>query len=196
MGLRRKDWKERAKAIRLLLLDVDGILTDGRITYDGSGREWKSFDIRDGQGIRLLQRAGLEVGILSGRKSAAVRTRAKELGLRLLRQKVTDKAKALEEIMVRKNYKREHICFVGDDLVDLPVFARVGLAVAAADSIEEVKASAHYITRNPGGRGAVREVCDLILKAQGKWAAVTQEYTGQQDLYERKKYFTVRLPLP
>jgi 3-deoxy-D-manno-octulosonate 8-phosphate phosphatase (KDO 8-P phosphatase) len=181
--LRRRDWKERAKAIRLLLLDVDGVLTDGRITYDGSGREWKSFDIRDGQGIRLLQRAGLEVGILSGRRSAAVRTRAKELGLRLLRQKVTDKAKALEEIMVQKNYKREQICYVGDDLVDLPVFPRVGLAIAAADSIGEVKASAHYITRNPGGRGAVREVCDLILKAQGKWAAVTREYTGHRDIH-------------
>jgi 3-deoxy-D-manno-octulosonate 8-phosphate phosphatase (KDO 8-P phosphatase) len=180
--LRRRDWRERAKAIRLLLLDVDGVLTDGRITYDGSGREWKSFDIRDGQGIRLLQQAGLEVGILSGRRSAAVRTRAKELGLRLLRQKVTDKAKALEEIMVQKNYKREQICYVGDDLVDLPVFPRVGLAIAAADSIGEVKASAHYITRNPGGRGAVREVCDLILKAQGKWAAVTREYTGHRDI--------------
>ena len=96
--MRRKDWKERAKPIRLLLLDVDGVLTDGRIIYDGSGREWKSFDIKDGQGIRLLQRAGLEVGILSGRKSSAVRFRAKELGIRLLRQRITDKAKALEEI--------------------------------------------------------------------------------------------------
>ena len=177
MGLRRKNWKERAKEIRLLLLDVDGVLTDGRITYDGSGREWKSFDIRDGQGIRLLQRAGLEVGILSGRRSAAVRARAKELGLRLLRQKVTDKAKALQEIMARKSYRREHICYVGDDLVDLPVFPRVGLAIAPADGIEEVKASAHYVTRNPGGRGAVREVCELILKAQGKWASVIREYT-------------------
>ncbi len=101
--MRRKDWKERAKAIRLLLLDVDGVLTDGRITYDGSGREWKSFDIRDGQGIRLLQRAGLEVGILSGREAAAVRIRAKELGITLLRQRVKDKGKGLEEIMVQKN---------------------------------------------------------------------------------------------
>jgi 3-deoxy-D-manno-octulosonate 8-phosphate phosphatase (KDO 8-P phosphatase) len=181
--LRRKDWKERAKAIRLLLLDVDGVLTDGRITYDGSGREWKSFDIRDGQGIRLLQRAGLEVGILSGREAAAVRTRAKELGITLLRQRVKDKGKGLEEIMVQKNYKPEQICFVGDDLVDLPVFARVGLAVAAADSMEDVKASAHYVTHHPGGRGAVREVCDLILKAQGKWTAATQEYTGHRDLH-------------
>ena len=175
--MRRKNWKEKAKEIRLLLLDVDGILTDGRITYDGSGREWKSFDIRDGQGIRLLQRAGLEVGILSGRRSAAVRARAKELGLRLVRQKVTDKVKGLEEIRAQRNCRRGHICYMGDDLVDLPVFPRVGLAVAAADSIGEVKAAAHYVTRNPGGRGAVREVCELILKAQGKWAAVIREYT-------------------
>lgn len=180
--MRRKDWEERAKPIRLLLLDVDGVLTDGRIIYDGSGREWKSFDIKDGQGIRLLQRAGLEVGILSGRKSPAVRSRAKELGISLLRQRVTDKGKALEEIIEERNYPPEQICFVGDDLVDLPVFARVGLAVAVADSVEEVRASAHYITRNPGGRGAVREVCDLILKVQGKWTAVTQELTGHRDL--------------
>jgi len=179
--LRRKDWKERAKPIRLLLLDVDGVLTDGCIIYDGSGREWKSFDIKDGQGIRLLQRAGLEVGILSGRKSSAVRSRAKELGIRLLRQGVTDKAKALEEIMEQKKYQPEQICFVGDDLADLAVLAHVGLAVAVADSVKEVRACAHYITRNPGGRGAVREVGDLILKVQGKWTAVIQEYTGHHD---------------
>jgi len=183
VGLRGKGWKERAKAVRLLLLDVDGVLTDGRITYDGSGREWKSFDIRDGQGIRLLQRAGLEVGILSGRRSAAVRARARELGIHLLRQRATDKAEALEEIMAQKNYKGEHICYVGDDLVDLPVFPRVGLAIAAADSIGEVKEAAHYITRSPGGRGAVREVCELILKAQGKWAAITREYMGHRHIH-------------
>ena len=175
--MRSKDWKERAKRIRLLLLDVDGVLTDGRIIYDGSGREWKSFDIKDGQGIRLLQRAGLEVGILSGRKSLATRSRAKELGITLLRQRVVDKAKALEEIVEERNNRPEQICFVGDDLVDLPVFALVGLAVAVADSVAEVRASAQYITRNPGGRGAVREVCELILKAQGKWGTVIQEYT-------------------
>ena len=118
-SLRRKDWKERAKAIRLLLLDVDGVLTDGRIIYDGSGEEWKSFDIKDGQGIRLLRRAGLEVGILSGRKSLAARSRAKELGICLLRQRVTDKAKALEEIMQQNNYLPEQICFVGDDFFPL-----------------------------------------------------------------------------
>jgi 3-deoxy-D-manno-octulosonate 8-phosphate phosphatase (KDO 8-P phosphatase) len=103
------------------------------------------------------------------------------LGIRLLRLGVTDKAKALEEIIEERNYHPEQICFVGDDLADLAVLARVGLAVAAADSVKEVRASAHYITRNPGGRGAVREVCDLILKVQGKWTAVIHEFTGHRD---------------
>ena len=174
--LGRNGWEKRAKRIRLLLLDADGVLTDGRIAYDGAGREIKFFDVKDGQGIQLLHHAGMEVGILSGRGSPAVRIRAKELGITLLRQGVRDKGKALEEIMWKKGYTPEQICFVGDDLVDLPVFARVGLAVAVADGTEDVKAKAHYITHHSGGKGAVREVCDLILKAQGKWEAVTRLY--------------------
>jgi len=174
--LKEKDWKKRAQAIRLLLLDVDGVLTDGRIVYDGRGQELKSFDIKDGQGIKLLQQAGLKVGILSGRKSSAVNLRARELGIDLLLQKALDKAKALEKIIRKGNIRAEQICFVGDDLVDLPVFSRVGFAVAVADSVKEVKENAHYITHCPGGRGAVREVCELILKVQGKWEAVTQKY--------------------
>jgi 3-deoxy-D-manno-octulosonate 8-phosphate phosphatase (KDO 8-P phosphatase) len=177
--LSANDWKKRAKFIRLLLLDVDGVLTDGRIVYDGAGRELKFFNIKDGHGIKLLQRAGLEVGILSGRRSPAVRLRAKELGIRLLKQRVLDKGKALEAILRKKRFRAEQICFVGDDLVDLPVLARVGLAVAVTDSVEDVKANAHYITNRPGGKGAVREVCDLILKAQGKWKAATQKYFRQ-----------------
>ncbi len=152
------------------------MLTDGRITYDGSGKEWKSFDIKDGQGIKLLQRAGIEVGILSGRRSSAVRARAKELGIVLVRQSALEKGKALQEIICGRNIKEEQICFVGDDLMDLPVLLQVGFAVAVADSPEEVKSNAHYITRRPGGHGAVREVCDLLLQAQGKWKAVTDKY--------------------
>lgn len=174
--MKEKDWKKRAQAIRLLLLDVDGVLTDGRIVYDGRGQELKSFDIKDGQGIKLLQQAGLKVGIISGRKSSAVSLRARELGIDLLFQKALDKAKALEKIIRKGNIRAEQICFVGDDLVDLPVFPRVGFAVAVADSVKEVKENAHYITHCPGGRGAVREVCELILKVQGKWEAVTQKY--------------------
>ena len=166
----------RAKAIRLLLLDVDGVLTDGRIIYNGSGREFKSFSIKDGQGIVLLRRAGLEVGILSGRRSPAVIARAKELGIALCQQKVLDKGKALKSILGMKKIRAEQVCYMGDDLVDLPVFFRAGLAVAVADSVEEVKANAHYVTHHPGGQGAVREVCELILKAQGKWKKVTHQY--------------------
>ncbi|MBI5966764.1 MAG: HAD-IIIA family hydrolase [Deltaproteobacteria bacterium] len=174
--MKQNDWKRRAKSIRLLLLDVDGVLTDGRVVYDGGGRELKFFHIKDGHGIKLLQRAGLAVGILSGRRSSAVRLRAKELGIDLLQQKALDKAKVLEAILRKKKIRAEQVCFVGDDLVDLPVFSRVGLAVAVADSVEDVKAHAHYITHRPGGQGAVREVCEMILKAQGKWERVTQKY--------------------
>jgi len=155
---------------------VDGVLTDGRVVYDGGGRELKFFHIRDGHGIKLLQRAGLRVGILSGRRSSAVRLRAKELGIDLLLQKALDKAKVLEAILREKKIRAEQVCFVGDDLVDLPVFGRIGLAVAVADSVEDVRARAHYITHHPGGQGAVREVCEMILKAQGKWKRVTQKY--------------------
>lgn len=177
--LRQEGWERRAKRVRLLLLDVDGVLTDGRIVLDEAGREFKFFNIKDGQGIKLLQQAGLRVGILSGRRSPAVRLRAKELGIRLLRQRVLDKGEALEAVLRKEKFRAEQICFVGDDLVDLPVFYRVGFAVAVADSVEDVKAKAHYITRHPGGGGAVREVCDLILKAQGKWEAATKKYFQQ-----------------
>ncbi|OGP48794.1 MAG: phenylphosphate carboxylase subunit delta, partial [Deltaproteobacteria bacterium RBG_13_51_10] len=175
--MRARSWNDRAKKIHLLLLDVDGVLTDGRIVYDGREREFKSFDIKDGQGIKLFQQAGLKVGILSGRKSSAVRLRAKELGIEILYQKALDKAKTLEVILQKNKIRAEQICFMGDDLVDLPVLLRVGLAVAVADGVEEVKANAHYVTHHPGGRGAVREICELILKAQGKWESVTQKYT-------------------
>ena len=169
-------WKDRAKKIRLLLLDVDGVLTEGRIVYDGKGREFKSFDIKDGQGIKLLQQAGLKVGILSGRRSSAVRLRARELGIEILYQKVLDKAKTLEGILQKNEIRIEQICFIGDDLADLPVLLRVGFAVAVADGVEEVKAKAHYVTHHPGGRGAVREICELILKSQGKWESVISKY--------------------
>lgn len=171
-----QSWRARAKKIRLLLLDVDGVLTDGRVVYDERGREAKSFDIKDGQGIKLCQQAGLLVGILSGRKSSAVSFRAQELGMDIVLQKTLDKAVALEGIRQENNLPADQICFVGDDLVDLPVFSRVGLAVAVADAVREVKANAHYVTRRPGGHGAVREICELILKAQGKWKWATSKF--------------------
>jgi 3-deoxy-D-manno-octulosonate 8-phosphate phosphatase (KDO 8-P phosphatase) len=173
---REKGWKERAKRVRLLLLDVDGVMTDGRLGFDGAGREFKFFYARDGIGIKLLQRAGLGVGILSGRKARVVELRAKELGIDLLLQKVQDKARGLEAVLRRERLRPDQICYVGDDLVDLPVLLEVGLAVAVADAVPEVKAAAHFVTRSPGGRGAVREICEGILKAQGKWTAGIQRY--------------------
>jgi 3-deoxy-D-manno-octulosonate 8-phosphate phosphatase (KDO 8-P phosphatase) len=176
ISLPRKEFKKRAQGIRLLLLDVDGVLTDGRIIFDGDGREWKFFNVKDGHGIKLVQRAGLEVGILSGRRSRAVSVRARDLGITLVVQQALDKGQALEKILFRKNIEAREICYVGDDVVDVPVFSRVGLAVAVADAVAEAKAGAHYITRCSGGRGAVREVCDLLLKCQGKWSEVTRKY--------------------
>jgi len=178
--LGKKGWKKKASSIRLLLLDVDGVLTDGRVVYDGTGQEWKFFDIRDGQGIKLLQQSGVEVGLISGRGSPAVHLRAKELGISLVRQKVVDKAVALEEIQQRRNLEVDEIGFVGDDLADLPILSRVGFAVAVSDAVPEVKAHAHYITRHPGGGGAVREVCEQILKTQGKWETTVQKFIGRQ----------------
>ncbi len=171
-----KDWENRARRVRLLLLDVDGVLTDGRIIYDNSGNEWKFFDVKDGHGIKLLQRAGLEVGILTGRKAKGTTIRARELGIRLVVQKALDKGKALEEIQKKRKIDGPSIGYIGDDLVDIPVFARVGFAVATADGVAEAKRCAHYVTRRRGGRGAVREVCELILKCQDKWKDVTRRY--------------------
>jgi len=167
---------EKIKRIRLLLLDVDGVLTDGRIIYDDDGRETKFFDVRDGHGLKLLMRSGVEVGIITSRESRVVAHRAKNLGIELVRQGMLDKLKALEEILEERPYAPEEIAYVGDDTVDLPVLKRVGLSVAVADAVEEVKEMADYVTGKTGGRGAVREVAELILKAQGKWEGIIGHY--------------------
>lgn len=161
--------RERAARVRMLVLDVDGVLTDGRVMYDDEGREIKSFDVKDGHGLRLLMRAGIEVVLLSGRPSGAVEYRAQELGIREVFLACTDKGAVLQELLRRKGLSPQEVCCVGDDLVDLPLFQEVGLAVAVANAAPELKARAHYVTNRPGGRGAVREVCELILKAQGRW---------------------------
>lgn len=171
-----RNWKKRALKIRLVLLDVDGVLTDGRITYGGDGKEVKSFDVKDGQGVKFLKKGGIEVGILSSRSSRAVSRRARELGMRLVRQGIKDKGTELAAIAKGKKLSPEEIAFLGDDWADLPVFRRVGLAIAVADSIPELRRAAHFVTGAPGGRGAVREAAEAILKAQGKWAQITEKY--------------------
>ncbi len=167
---------QRAQNIHLLLLDVDGVLTDGSLYFDAKGETFKVFHVRDGHGIKLAQRAGIEVALLSGRRSDAAYHRAKELGISRFHEGVRDKVAVLEEIMAALGIEAGQVAAVGDDLVDLPHMARVGLAVAVADAVPEVLAAAHWITANPGGRGAVREVCDLIIKAQEKWEGIVRPW--------------------
>lgn len=168
----------RLDDIRLLLLDVDGVLSDGRIVYDANGVEIKTFDVKDGHGIKLLQRVGIEVGIITGRVSQVVEVRARELGIALIYQGAIDKLIPFREILALRNVTPEQVAYVGDDVVDLPILRRCGFAVAVADAHAEIKPYVHYVTTRCGGRGAVREVCDLILKGSGHWEAATRRYFG------------------
>jgi 3-deoxy-D-manno-octulosonate 8-phosphate phosphatase (KDO 8-P phosphatase) len=170
--------RARAAKVKLLVLDVDGVLTDGRIIMDHRGREIKAFDVRDGHGIKLLRGAGIEVAILTGRSSPVVQKRADDLGIprRWVRQGVHDKVAAYQEIAHEVGIGNDETCFVGDDLVDIPILKHVGIPIVVADGAEEAKQVASYITQSAGGRGAVREVCDLLLQAQGKWEAVLARY--------------------
>jgi len=156
-----------AKEIRLLLLDVDGVLTDGSIVYGNAGAELKSFNIKDGFGIRLLREAGVEVGIITARRSEAVERRAQDLKLAHVYQGVGNKIEAFAEILAAQKLTPQQVAYMGDDWLDLPLLSRVGLAVTVADGVAEVKAVAHYVTRQAGGCGAVRELCELIIEARG-----------------------------
>ena len=170
------DVYQRAQNIRLLILDVDGVLTDGRLYFDAKGEALKVFHVRDGHGIKLAQRAGIEVALLTGRRSDAAYHRARELGINRFHEGLRDKVAVLEEIMAAMGIEAFQAAMVGDDLVDLPIMSRAGLAVAVADAVPEVLAAAHWVTSLPGGHGAVRQVCDLLLKAQGKWADIVSPW--------------------
>jgi 3-deoxy-D-manno-octulosonate 8-phosphate phosphatase (KDO 8-P phosphatase) len=167
---------EKAKDIKLLILDVDGVLTDGRIVIDDRGVETKCFDVRDGHGIKLLKRADIEVIFITGRESEVVSHRARELGIETVYQNIQDKLEVYQAILDERGLKDGNIGFVGDDLIDLPVLKRVGFSAVVADGIEELKPYADYVSRNKGGRGAVREIAELILKAQGKWTMLMERY--------------------
>jgi 3-deoxy-D-manno-octulosonate 8-phosphate phosphatase (KDO 8-P phosphatase) len=169
--------RKKLKNIKLLLLDVDGVLTDGGIIYTDSGEEVKIFNSRDGLGIRLLQDAGVAVGIVTGRASRVIRHRCQNLGIELLFDGIADKASVLQEISKKTQIKPADMAFVGDDLVDLPLFARVGVAIAVGDAHAVVRQQAHWVTEAGGGSGAVREVCDAILKAKGLWDRIVAQIT-------------------
>lgn len=168
--------RAKIEKIKVLGLDVDGVMTDGRLYYHDDGTETKAFDVRDGHGIKMLQHAGIEVVLISGRSCPMVEKRAADLGITDITQGVRDKVPALERIIAERGLTLEQMAFIGDDIVDIPVLSRIGLAVAVADALEYVIETAHYVTLAPGGRGAVREVIELILVVQGKWEEIAEPY--------------------
>ncbi|MBA7561342.1 3-deoxy-D-manno-octulosonate 8-phosphate phosphatase KdsC [subsurface metagenome] len=167
---------EKLKKIVLLVLDVDGVLTDGKIIMDDLGNESKNFHVRDGHGLRLLMRGGVDVVLLTGRTSEVVKHRADELGIRDVYQGAKDKAQVLGEILGERGLPGECIAYVGDDVVDIPVFRMVGFSAAVADAPGYVRAQADYVTEKEGGDGAVREICEMVLNARGTWNDVMSRY--------------------
>ena len=173
-------WKAalpRAKEIKLLLLDVDGVLTDGTITYTHDGGESKGFNTQDGFGLRILQDAGVAVGLITARTSEAVNRRAADLKLRYVYQGTGSKIQVYEDILRQAELRPLQTAYMGDDWLDLPMLFRAGLALAPANAVAEVRQQVHYVTSRKGGCGAVREACDLILEAQGRLAPLLNEYT-------------------
>jgi 3-deoxy-D-manno-octulosonate 8-phosphate phosphatase (KDO 8-P phosphatase) len=168
--------ERRASRIKLLLMDCDGVLTDGRLWLLEHGDEHKSFNTHDGLGLSLLHRAGLKSGIITGRTSTAVTRRAEELGIEFVRQGNPNKLEAFAEVLRLAGVDEREVAFVGDDLTDIPLMKRSELAVAVADAVEETRSVAHYVTLAKGGRGAVREVIEIILKSQGRWSDVLETY--------------------
>ncbi|MFC1868354.1 KdsC family phosphatase [Thermodesulfobacteriota bacterium] len=171
--------EDKAARIKLLILDVDGVMTDGRIIMNDLGKETKHFDVKDGQGLKLLMKTGVEVVIISGRESTTVDYRAKDLGIDEVYQGINDKEALCALLLEKRGLKSDQVCCIGDDLPDIPIFNRIGFPVAVADAVREVRDAACHVTKNRGGNGAVREVCELILKAQGAWPNIVSNFHGK-----------------
>ena len=167
---------DKIAKVKVLILDVDGVLTDGRIVISDDGQETKCFNVRDGHGLKMIRRAGVEVMFLTGRKSRVVEHRARELGVERVYQGALDKLAVLQEILNSTGLSPGHVAYMGDDIVDLPVLRRAGFSVTVSDAHEDVLKAVDLVTKNPGGRGAVREVCEIILKVQGKWEGLMERY--------------------
>ncbi len=168
--------RRRLQKVRCLLMDVDGVLTDGGLHYGSDGQEFKTFNVLDGHGITMAKRAGLLVGIISARPSPATLKRAADLGVQIVKMSPANKAELLAEVQQEHNLSAAEIAFVGDDLVDVPVLSRVGFAATVPNGVDEAKAVAHYTTKRHGGQGAIREIVELILKARGSWAETVAKY--------------------
>ncbi|MCM8800962.1 MAG: HAD-IIIA family hydrolase [Candidatus Omnitrophica bacterium] len=171
-----EELRDKVKKIKLLLLDVDGVLTDGRIIYDSHGRDMKFFDVHDGLGVYLLRKLGVKTILITAKDSKAIRPRARDMQVEEVFANVFPKTKILDKILKKYKVLPEQICFVGDDLVDLGLMKKVGFSVAVFNACQEIKQVASYITLKEGGRGAVREVAELILKAQDKWQEAISVY--------------------
>lgn len=167
---------ERAKQVRLMIFDVDGVLTDGGLRYGVQGEILKTFHVLDGHGIKLLQQFNVKVAIISARESAIVVKRAADLGIGMLHQGVHDKRAAFEQLLTELNLVAEQCGYMGDDLIDLPVMTRVGFCASVPNAHPEVRSRAHWVSDSPGGNGAAREVCDFILRAQGHYEAALAPY--------------------
>ena len=167
---------EKARRVKMLITDIDGVMTDGRIVYSVYGDELKFFDVTDGFGISLLNRVGIKTVIITAKKSRIVKLRARDLKVARAYAGFIDKRVPFEDALKRFKVPAEEICFIGDDLIDVPILKQVGFAVSVPNGMEEVKAVAHHITTKSGGRGAVREICELILKSQDKWDEATSKY--------------------
>ena len=171
--------ERKAASIKLLFLDVDGVMTDGRITINAQGEEIKTFDVKDGQGLKMLRSSGIEVAIISGRKSAVLEHRARDLGIDCLNQGVEDKKALCRQLIKENGCTKEQVASMGDDLPDLAMFEESGLCIAVADAVREVREAADFITKSRGGRGAIREVCEWLLKCQGKWNNALKVVSGK-----------------
>ncbi len=164
----------RARAIRLVIFDVDGVLTDGRLYFGDDGQEYKAFYSKDGLGMKMLMKSGVEIGIITARNTRLVAHRMENLGISHLYQGQADKVPAFESMVERLGITPQQVAYVGDDLIDLPVMERVGLAVAVADAHREVIRRSHWVTPNPGGLGGARDLCDLVMAAQGTLEAMIE----------------------
>lgn len=171
--------EDKAARIKLLILDVDGVMTNGRVIMNDRGEETKYFCVKDGLGLRMLMTAGVEVVLVTGRRSQVVLHRAEDLGIKHVYQGVADKRALCSQIIRGNGFKKQEVCCMGDDLPDLAMFMESGLRVAVADAAEEVRDASDFITKSKGGDGAVREVCELILRCQEKWDDMLAGFTGE-----------------
>lgn len=178
-----QDVLQRAAQVRLVIFDVDGVLTDGRLYFDPEGREFKAFHSRDGHGMKMLQQTGVELAIISGRECNSVTQRMAGLGITHVYQGKRDKLPSFRAMLEQLALAPQQVCYVGDDVVDLPVMSRVGFAVAVRDAHPLVKRHAHWITARPGGRGAARDLCELIIEAQGGLDAMWEHYLAADSAF-------------